>query len=132
MTILHGKEVRNASPRCNQNKAEYDLHAAGTRSRTNITAGSDIAATYDGFSTDYIFYQDANDQLIRALYYGQQITDLEEIAVIKADSKLSATYGSSHSNDGAMVFYQNATNTKAISYETVNRSGDKLLSGTVE
>ena len=104
----------------------------GVRAETNITAGSDIAAAYDGVSTDHIFYQDTDNQVIRALYYGSGITDFQEIAQATDNSKLSATYDTSSSNNGATIFYQPSNNTKAVEYQTTNRSGQELRSGIVE
>ena len=102
------------------------------RVQTNVTTGSDIAAAYDGVSTDHIFYRDYSNQLIRALYYGQEITDFLEIATVADGTKLSAMYDSSNSNNGATVFYQPSNNKKSVEYLTINRSGQELSSGTVE
>jgi hypothetical protein len=69
--------------------------------------------------------------LVRALYYGQSISNLRELTTLAQDSKMSATYDPSDSNNGATVFFQAESDPKEIQYETINRSGQKLQSGVV-
>ncbi len=99
---------------------------------SSIASGSDIAVVYDGQSTDYIFYEDSGGKLDRALYYGQSITDVEQMATVASGSKFSASYNSSSSNAGATIFYQADSDMKEIQFKTINRSGQILQSGVVE
>jgi hypothetical protein len=87
---------------------------------------------YDGVDTDYIFYEGSDGKLNRALYYGQSISNVKELNPLARGSKLSTTYDSSKSNNGATVFYQADGDHKEIQYETINRSGQKLQSGVVD
>ena len=89
-----------------------------------------MAAAYDGQSTDYIFYDDSDDHVIRALYYGQQIGSPEDLGKVAPNSKLSAAYDTSGTG-GAVVYYQESNNPKTIGYQEVDRNGQNLRSGSV-
>ena len=102
---------------------------SGAKGPSTITSGSDIAAANDGDSTDHIFYQVGNE-LTRALYYGQGVTNFESLATVAGGSKLAAVYDSS--NSGALVYYQEANDTSVIAYQEINRSGQKIQSGQVQ
>ncbi|KAK0773313.1 hypothetical protein LTR91_022554 [Friedmanniomyces endolithicus] len=92
----------------------------------SIAKGADIAATTDGISTDYIFYQNTNNQTVRALYYGQNITDfvsdLDSLNVASLGYSLSAVW-STGSNRGAVALTQNRTAPTEMIYALITRNG---------
>jgi hypothetical protein len=69
---------------------------------------------------------------VRALYYGQSISNVNELTTLAHDSKISATYDASNSNNGATVFFQAERDPNKIQYETINRSGQELQNGVVD
>ncbi|KAK1044233.1 hypothetical protein LTR74_018322 [Friedmanniomyces endolithicus] len=99
---------------------------ATTPSNEGVVSGADIAATTDGVSTDYIFYQNTKNQTVRALYYGENITDfvadLDLLNVASLGYKLSATR-SSGSSLGAVALTQNSTNPTELLYALITRNG---------
>lgn len=103
----------------------------GAKSTSYIAGDSDIAAAYDGISTDYIFYESSDNNLVRALYYGQSISNVQSLATLATGSKLSAAFDDSGASDGATVFFQAEGNTTEIQYQTIDRSGNILQSSVV-
>ncbi|KAK3669747.1 hypothetical protein LTR78_010375 [Recurvomyces mirabilis] len=99
---------------------------ATTPPNEGIVKGADIAATTDSVSTDYIFYQNINNQTVRALYYGENITDfvsdLDLLNVASLGYKLSATW-SLGSSLGAVALTQNSTNPTELLYALITRNG---------
>ena len=103
-----------------------------TSGPSDFPSNADIAAANDGAGTDHIFYQNADGNLVRTLYYSDAITGSESIASIPSGSKIAATYYSTMSGEGALVYYKNASRTDAISYVEVNRNGETVLKGVVQ
>ena len=103
----------------------------GVQSSAYIAGKSDIAAAYDGISTDYIFYESSDNKLVRALYYGKSISDVQNLAMLASGSKLAASYDGSASIDGATVFFQAEGNSTEIQYKTIDRSGNVLQEAVV-
>ncbi|EMC97087.1 hypothetical protein BAUCODRAFT_147252 [Baudoinia panamericana UAMH 10762] len=102
---------------------QYVNHNAAWRpiaqGSSNMTAGSDIAASSDG-TTDSIFYQSTDEHLERALYYGSNISNTVELGTAAQGTKLTAAYA----NSSAMVIYQMSSN-GSVYYDMVTRGGQE-------
>lgn len=106
-----------------------DLYV-GAKSTSYVAGQSDIAVAYDGISTDHIFYEGPDNKLVRALYYGDSISNLKNLDTLASGSKLSASFNdSAGANSGTTVFFQDASDPKEIQYETVDRSGNVVQAG---
>ena len=99
----------------------------------SIAASSqtNIAATTDGQGTDYIFYQQGNGDIMRALNVGQGPSNYLSMGPAQAKSPIAAAYGSSGSDDGAWVMYRKDGTSSSAYYQQVDRSGEVLSSGQV-
>ncbi|TKA68351.1 hypothetical protein B0A55_13041 [Friedmanniomyces simplex] len=109
----------------NPDTAMWQLGATTPRNES-IARGAHIAVTTDGISTDYIFYQNANKQTVRALYYGQNISDfvsdLDSLNTASLGYRLSATW-STGSSRGAVALTQNSTAPTEMIYALITRNG---------
>ncbi|KAK5107338.1 hypothetical protein LTR62_001354 [Meristemomyces frigidus] len=107
------------------NTAAWQI-GASTPPNEDIEQGADITATTDGISTDYIFYQDTNQHTVRALYYGQNIsdfvTDLVSLNRAPLGYSVAATWSVGLS-EGAAVLTQNSSAPTEMLNSLITREG---------
>lgn len=91
-------------------------------------------STITGGGEDHIFFSSTNNELVRAIYASDGFSNYLSIAKLAPNSKISAFFNPLDPMEtklGVVVYYQNSTDPKVISYKDIDAAGNVLQRGFV-